>query len=58
MVKLESLWSSLMPDIRRAKAPEVTTSPVSSESWKDIGFQGIFILLSSKNTVVIFILIL
>lgn len=40
MRQLESLWSNLMPDIRRSKAPEITTNPVSSESWKDIGFQG------------------
>ena len=41
MKQLDSLWSHLMPEVRREKSPQITTNPISSESWKDLGFQGI-----------------
>ena len=41
MKQLDSLWCHLMPEVRREKAPQITTNPISSESWKDLGFQGI-----------------
>lgn len=38
---LDSLWSHLMPDMRREPATKFEgSSQFASASWKDIGFQG------------------